>query len=81
MCVSGARNRLVVRGSTRRSVVSGLYPWDPVEAAFADAAVDAVTDNHFKLAPTFFMKDLEKRVRAIAQVIRTVARVAFHGWV
>ena len=42
---------------------SGLYPEDALEAAFADAAVDAVGDSHMKLAPTVQEKDLDKKVR------------------
>ena len=42
---------------------SGLYPEDPLEAAFADAAVDAVGDNHMRLAPTVQEKDMTKKVR------------------
>ena len=42
---------------------SGLYPEDALEAAFADAAVDAVADNHTRLAPTVQEKDQDKKVR------------------
>ena len=41
----------------------GLYPEDTLEAAFADAAVDAVGDNQMKLAPTVQEKDMTKKVR------------------
>ena len=42
---------------------SGLYPEDPLEAAYADAAVDAVGDNHMELRPTVQEKDEAKKVR------------------
>ena len=42
---------------------SGLYPEDPLEAAFADAVVDAVGDNNMRLVPTVQEKDMTKKVR------------------
>lgn len=41
---------------------SGLYPDDHIEAAFADAAVNAVGDNHMRLAPTVLEKDKANQV-------------------
>ena len=41
----------------------GLYPEDTLEAAFADAAVDAVGDNHTRLEPTVLEEDMAKKVR------------------
>nr|WEX24894.1 glutathione S-transferase [Saccharina japonica] len=53
---SGAQLRYVGK-------LAGLYPEDPLEAAFVDAAVDSVVDNHMKLAPTMPEKDQAKKVR------------------
>ena len=41
----------------------GLYPEDPIVAAFADAAMDAVIDMHFHLRPTVHEQDPAKKVR------------------
>ena len=46
-------------------VYPGLYPEDPLEAAYADAAVDAVADNHMELRPTVQEKDQAKKVRFV----------------
>lgn len=42
--------------------VSGLYPTDPLEAAFADAAAEAVNDMHILLRATFRENDAAKKV-------------------
>ncbi|CAM9910824.1 unnamed protein product, partial [Sphacelaria rigidula] len=52
---SGAQLRFVGK-------LAGLYPHDPVEAAFADAAVDSVSDMHSRLAPTVAEKDMAKKM-------------------
>ena len=44
------------------TLYTGLYPADPLEAAYADAAVDAVGDNHVELRPTLLEKDEKKMV-------------------
>nr|UZD11052.1 glutathione s-transferase 2 [Macrocystis pyrifera] len=51
---SGAQLRYVGK-------LAGLYPEDALEAAFADAAVDAVGDSHMKLVPTIQEKDKAKQ--------------------
>lgn len=44
----------------------GLYPTDPVQAAFADAAVDAVIDIHIPMRASIVGEtDAEKKVRAV----------------
>lgn len=43
-------------------VRTGLYSEDPIEAAFADAAMEAVIDMHFHLRPTVHEQDPTKKV-------------------
>lgn len=52
---SGAQIRYVGK-------IGGLYPTDPIDAAFADAAVDAVTDIHIPMRASIQEKDDEKKV-------------------
>lgn len=40
----------------------GLYSEDPIEAAFADAAMEAVIDMQFHLRPTIYEQDPTKKV-------------------
>lgn len=44
--------------------IGGLYPTDPIDAAFADAAMDSVTDIHIPMRASLQEKDDEKKVRA-----------------
>ena len=44
--------------------IGGLYPTDPIQAAFADAAVDAVIDIHIPMRASIVgTSDEAKRVR------------------
>lgn len=43
-------------------VGAGLYPTDPVEAAFVDMAADTVFDSQMKIAPTLYEPDKDKKV-------------------
>eukprot|EP00904_Undaria_pinnatifida_P006911 jgi/Undpi1/334/HiC_scaffold_1.g00330.m1 len=52
---SGAQLRYVGK-------IAGLYPEDALEAAYADAAVDAVADNHMELRPAVLEKDEAKKM-------------------
>lgn len=71
---------LYYRKKNTAFAIPGLYPTDPVEAAFADAAVDAVVDNHQKLGPTLYEKDPIKKVRTrVSMRGRNV--VSFHSYV
>ncbi|CAM9421625.1 unnamed protein product [Laminaria digitata] len=60
---SGAQLRYVGK-------LAGLYPEDPEEAAFADAAVDSVADNHMKLAPAIQQKDQAKKMEMRQDMVR-----------
>ncbi|CAM9459718.1 unnamed protein product [Ascophyllum nodosum] len=42
--------------------IGGIYPEDALEAANADAAMDAVTDLHARLAPSVQAKDHDKKL-------------------
>nr|UZD11055.1 glutathione s-transferase 5 [Macrocystis pyrifera] len=42
--------------------IGGLYSEDPIEAAFADAAMEAVIDMHFHLRPTVHEQDPTKKM-------------------
>nr|ABR09271.1 glutathione S-transferase 1 [Laminaria digitata] len=42
--------------------IGGLYSEDPIEAAFADAAMEAVIDMHFHLRPTVHEQDPAKKL-------------------
>lgn len=43
--------------------VGDMYPTDPVQAAFADAAVSAVMDIHGPMRASIMEKDNEKKVQ------------------
>jgi glutathione S-transferase len=44
--------------------LAGLYPEDPLQAAFCDETMDAVEDISVKISPTLFMKDEAEKRRA-----------------
>lgn len=44
-------------------VISGLYPADPLQAAFADAAVEAVADVHNPMRDSLHEPDATKKAR------------------
>lgn len=43
--------------------IGGLYPADPIQAAFADAVVDAVIDIHIPMAASIHEKSDDKKVQ------------------
>lgn len=43
--------------------IAGLYPTDPIQAALADAAADALTDITFPMRAAYNEQDGEKKVR------------------
>lgn len=45
--------------------IGGLYPSDPIEAAFADAAMDAVMDIHIPMRAFVYEKDDQKKVKQV----------------
>lgn len=50
-------------------VRAGLYPTDTLEAAFVDAAVDAVGDNHMVLRPAVQEQDVTRKVCTYSQYV------------
>jgi glutathione S-transferase len=44
--------------------LAGLYPDDPLQAAFCDEAMDAVEDIAVKVQPTLIIQDEEEKKRA-----------------
>ncbi|CAM9234269.1 unnamed protein product [Hapterophycus canaliculatus] len=43
--------------------IGGLYPKDPIPAAFCDAAAEAVLDIHGPMRDSIFERDQEKKAR------------------
>ncbi|CAM9234419.1 unnamed protein product, partial [Hapterophycus canaliculatus] len=43
--------------------IGGLYPTNPIQAAFCDAAADTLTDIYIPIRNSFEQKDQKKKVR------------------
>lgn len=48
--------------------IGGLYPTDPIQAAFVDAAIDAVMDIHIPMRASIQEKDDDKKACTTAAV-------------
>eukprot|EP00903_Cladosiphon_okamuranus_P014129 g13131.t1 len=66
---SGAQMRFVGK-------IGGLYPTDPVQAAFADAAMDSVVDIHNPMRDSIQEKDAEKKT----QMRKKLAETTIPAW-
>lgn len=60
-----------------KSFVTDLYPEDDLEAAFVDAAADAVMDCHTFLRPIFMAKDEATKVRTMVVTHRVGGHLPF----
>eukprot|EP00178_Gracilaria_changii_P010574 TRINITY_DN30783_c0_g1_i1.p1 TRINITY_DN30783_c0_g1~~TRINITY_DN30783_c0_g1_i1.p1 ORF type:complete len:231 (+),score=31.69 TRINITY_DN30783_c0_g1_i1:73-693(+) len=56
--------------------IGGLYPTDPIQAAFADAAIDSVMDIHVPMRASIVEKDDEKKM----ELRKGLAETSIPAW-